>query len=138
MQQLPREHNISSKKSKLNNREWNLKTHQSVCPMSKAKQKNLKGMQSMWRHDNIHQQHNSSKISLSSQTPNRIQHDQELHVLHPMQLWLIIQWWDMPPTKSKVRGTLKVSMSGRGWKVGYGWPIWEEKEPICPCGIKLK
>ena len=55
--------------------------------MSKVYLKNLKDMQSIWYQDNIHQQHDSSKISLLTQASNRIQYDQELHLLHPMQLW---------------------------------------------------
>ena len=44
-------------------------------------------IQKIWLQDNILEWHNFSKVSLSSQTPNRIQHDQELRVFHPMQLY---------------------------------------------------
>ena len=90
-QQLPKEHKIArrnlhriTEKDTNNNRERHSKTFR-ICLKDQV-EKELKYMLSIWQQDNIYEQHDSSKVSVPSQAPNRIQHDQELCVFLPMQL----------------------------------------------------
>ena len=48
LQQLFKEHNIVPQKSRSNKREWNTKTHQSVCPMSNAYVKKIRNIYSLY------------------------------------------------------------------------------------------
>ena len=61
-----------------------------------------------------------------SQTPNRILHDQELRMFHPMQQWQSIQRRDIPSSESKTIGTLKNSGTRGDRKVRYGWLLWDK------------
>ena len=83
--------------------------------------------------DNIQKWYSSSKIFLPSQAPKRIQHHQELRVIHPMQLWYCVQRQNMPSIKNKAKRISKKPYVEMKSKIGYSWTCMENKgETILP------
>ena len=56
-------------------------------PYVKGLAEKIQNICSPFDQDNIQEWLNTSEIPLPSQAPKRRQHDQELYIFHPMQLW---------------------------------------------------
>ena len=132
-QQLHREHNIGSKKSNPNKRERYPKAHYSLSAQcQRSIWKNSKDLQSMWYQDNIHQQYDSSKISLPSQASNRIQlwlrnwstpsylvAVECIKVRHAAYKKVRLEEWQKAVCRGKIK---KLGMTDNIWKERKKWP----------------
>ena len=94
--------------------------------------------ESIWHQDSIHKWFNSPEVSLPGKATNRIQHDQELRLLHPLQCGKIYKGETGRPLKVRLEDHRKAVVRGEIEKSGMVDHIWKEKGNHLPLWDKVE